>query len=688
MKNRGLMLAVWVIAVFSVCCAFISVRVIDMSNVSGKTHSVQVSASAEGASGVEVLDAVTELANVTGTTIAKEVADLDDSGLRHLYLAIGDPAAPEAAWLVNGYPWFSPDVRTEAHEMGELREVVPPGTYVVFGGERTAEDLVELFHDLGYGEAVVGTVPGFGEYVAYAAQDPVGVSYVSVMLLVGFLVATSVVAGVSGYSVQRLHGAARATMVWRDLRLVALPVALSMVTVGVLSTMFLSKYNDLHQWQLFSAIAAGTYASLVAVVALAYLVAFALISRAPILDGIKGRVPWRGAATAVYLVRAPALVIVISSLAGVLGNAAAILDYLPTRSTWADAGSGVTVAFGGSAPVSDMDSHFAEAGEWIRDREVAGDVVLALPTSLADGQGDSAIIVNDAYLARHSVLDEKGVPVGAVAEGAVAVLLPADRSSDSDAVVAEVRRVLQRSANYSPASEQPRTASTNVAVQMIQPGQQVFTYVADPDAAPYPTFLRSPVVIVVNGDTEIIAADDYASYASQGRLIFKDIESAQQTIPPDLARDFVDGYRFVAQDAAEEYSRLTEALKMSVANAMISLVLLVITALTLGQLYTRSRGTELLVQYLHGWAFDQMHRRVLRAEGIFGAAVLAWSVMTFINVQKRRSDAGAGLTGVSDPLAWGYLIAFLLVVASVVLVMSVIAVLTRRMVRSRTDEEI
>lgn len=688
MKNRGLTLAVWLIAVYAVCCAFVSVRVLDMSNVSGKTHSVQVSGSSGVASGAEVIDALNQFAAATGTTIAKEVADLDEPGLRHLYLVLGDPAAREADWLVDGYPWFSPDARTDIHEMGELRDVVAPGTYVVFGGEQTAQGLANQFDDLGFDEVVVGQVPDLGEFIAMSAQEPIGISTVAVMLLVGFLVATSMVAGVKGYSVQRLHGAMGLTMLWRDLRRLAPSGVLSVVIVGVSAALFLARYNGLHQWHLFATVSVGIYVCLASMVAVSYLVACGLIFRVPVLEGIKGRVPWRGAVTAVYLVRAPALVLVISGLAGVLASGAAILDYLPARGAWSEAGRGVTVAFGGSVPVSESERYFADAGEWIRDRELAGDVILALPTRLPDEVGGSAIIVNDAYLARHPVLGEDGTAVEGPADGSVVVLLPADRSPDVETVTMQVHQVLQGFADYRPSSEEPRSPRLDVVVQSIPTGQQVFTYVTDPAVAPYPTFLTSPVVVVVNARTEIVAADDYASFASQGRLIFEDIESAQRTIPHHLDRDFVDGYRLVAQDAAAEYSNLVEALRMSAANAAISLFLLVSTALTLGQLYTRSRGAELFVQYVHGWSFNQMHRKVLRTEMLLGAAVLSWSIVHFTNAQAGRSDPGVRPNGILELVASGYVLAAVLVVTNGVLVMSVIAVLTRRMVRTRTDGEI
>lgn len=688
MKSRGLTLVAWVIAVSAVCFSFAVVRLVDMSNVLGKTHSVQVFSSSEGVSSVEVLTAVSRLAEQSGATIAKEVADLEDPDLRHLYMALGGASAPEASWLTHGYPWFSPDAPTRVHAFDELRDIDPSGTYVVFGGERAAENVAALFRGVGFEEVLVGEAPGSWGLVAYFAQDPIGVSYVAVSLLVGFLVATSVVSGVKSYGVQRLHGAGRFTILGRDARGAVLPWLTSMVVIGLASAVLLANYNDLHQWRRFVAFSGAIYLSLVVVAVIAYLAGLALVAQASVLESIKGRVPWRGALTAVYLVRAPVLLIMVASLGGVLSSGAAVRDYLPTRDAWADAAGGATIAFGGSASVSEMDRYFLEAGEWIRDRELAGDVILALPTRLSGDTRSGAIVVNDAYLSRHTVLDAQGARVGHAPVDSVLVLLPADRESESESVRREVDRLLQGLADHRPTAEQARSPNLDVVVQFAQPDQQVFTYVADPQNAPYPTFLSSPVVVVVNARTEIIAADDYASYASQGRLIFESTEAAQETAPPRLAQDFIDGYRLVAQSAADEHSKLVEAMRVSIVNAVMSFVVLVVTALTLGQLYTRSRGSRLLVQYLHGWPFGQMHRTVLRTELVFGFAVLAWAIVTFADWRDGRSEPGAKASALADPLVWGPMIATCLILASALLVVSTIALLTRRLVRTGTDKEL
>ncbi|MNW66656.1 hypothetical protein D3C74_451470 [compost metagenome] len=62
--------------------------------------------------------------------------------------------------------------------------------------------------------------------------------------------------------------------------------------------------------------------------------------------------------------------------------------------------------------------------------------------------------------------------------------------------------------------------------------------------------------------------------------------------------------------------------------------------------------------------------------------------MHFTNARAGRSDPGVRPNGILELVTSGYVLAAVLVVTNVVLVMSVIAVLTRRMVRTRTDGEI
>lgn len=678
MTHRGTRLAYVLVLLYAAASAFLVVRGLEESGVLGADHVVQVAGPA-GAGGDRAVAAVETVARDHRVDVGRLVDDVLEPGeRRHLYLAVGRPDGPQARWLDDGYPAFGPQGRTDVHDVADLGHVDPRGYYVVFGGTPGRDALDAALSDLGY-RVQTRAYYDPAAIAQWVWAQPFGTGLLVVTLLVVVVVAAGVLSSVKSYGVQRLHGASEGTLLARDLRDVARVVLLAGGVLALLVAGGLGVWNGLHQWPTYAAVAGATAAGLLLVVLVAHAAALALTARVPVLEALKGRLPARGTTAAVYLVRVPALVLAVSASVTATAAGADVAERRAALDTWNGVGDAAYLSFSAVLAQDETERLAATTGAWLASEEQAGRMVLAAQDRLelmAPGTTGDVLLVNSTYLAEQDVRTVDGDRVTGPPTGTVLVLVPQERAAEREAVADAVATWAQRG---------PATTPPRVETALAPADAALFTYGTARGTNASPA-LAGAVVVVVDAATGAVRPDDYMAWASQGAVLVLDPQRAVTAARAAGLGDFVTSFRPARQEAADTYAQVVRELRLHLANAAAALLVLLATAVGLGQVYTRSHAQRLFVTYVHGWSFVRTHPRLLAAEAALLVAVVAvsaWTTATLLAADSpdRAEPARALALGGLQPVlasAWALLNAGFVVV--------VLVVLTHRLVRTRSAE--
>jgi len=679
MTHRGTRLAYVLVLLYSAAAAFLVVRGLEESGVLGADHVVLVSGQS-GAGAAPAVAAVQDVARSHRVDVARLVDDLLAPGdRRHLYLAVGRPDGVPAGWLERGYPAFGPQGRTDVHDVGDLGHVDPRGYYVVFGGADGRDALRTALRDLGY-DVETRAYYAPGAIAQWVWTQPLGTGLLVVTLLVVVVVAAGVLSSVKSYAVQRLHGASGATLVVRDLRDVARVTLVAVVVLGALVGGALWAWNGLNQWRAYAAVAGATAAGLLLVVLAAHVAAIGLTGRLPVLEALKGRLPAQGTTAAVYLVRVPALVLAVAASVTATVAGADVVERRAALDGWATAGDAAFLSFAPVFSPEETDRLTTTTGQWLVAEEGAGRMVLAVQDRLellAPGARGEVLLVNSIYLAQQDVRTSAGTPVTGPSPGAVLVLVPEDRAAERETIA----RSVAAWARGGPGPGEP-----TVETGALPADAELFAYGTQRGTQERPV-LTGPVVVVVDATSGAVRPDDYMAWASQGGVLVLEPERAVQAAQAAGLAGFVTSFRPARQEAVDVYAQVVRDLRVHLANVGAALLVLLATAVGLGQVYTRSHAQRLFVTYVHGWSFVRTHPWLLAVEVALLVAVVGGSVWATTALLATRPGGGPEHEGVALALGglqpvltstWAALNATFVVVT--------LAVLTRRLVRTRSAE--
>lgn len=680
MRGTGLSLAIVVAVIYAAFAGFIFTKTVDESTLPGAAQlAVTGQTVTTGGEGLPTL--VRRVAESTEATVVRDVPDLHTSAIRHLYVAVGDPGRPEARWLTEGYPSFSTAVQTMVHPAMELEGVDPRGRYYVLGPPDAAPAVSAAFSALGYDtQTEQHTVPA-GQAISWFIGAPFGSATLVALLLIALLAGISAITGIKTYAIQRLHGATKGMAVVRDYRQ-AFPTGLLLLVViagcGVAGLWF---YNDLQQVGRLVRVTVTVFLLTAALAVCVHLAAVNLVWNTPLMEGIKGRLGFRVALPAAYLIRVPGLVIAISVIASTLATAGSALEADRARKDLEAAGMAARITFEANVPPGEMDRLAYESGAWLRREDEAGRTILAVPMSLngdTTGSEPDVLMVNYTYLEKNVVLDDEGNRLPATVPGQVSILIPEGSPATAD----EVFALLQDQRDGSGSLEKP-------VFETIQAGQSHFLYESAPDAQQRPTWTSDTVLVVVDPTSRLIRDDDYMAYASQGRVLMTDATEAVRNTPSDLLGSWISAYIPVVQAAADEYATEMTALRIKAASAIVALGVLLATAVGLAQIHVRGNAQTILVRHLHGWRFLATHQWLIRAELALLAVASCWAAARSASlVVMQSSVAGPGLARDAD-LAfamwqpWAVLIVAILNVATL---LGLVNIRTRLMVRAHSEE--
>jgi hypothetical protein len=673
-------LAVVIAALFSVFGAFMFTAIVDESTVPGAARvAVSGEMTTTGGDGLPLL--VERAAQEIGAVVVREVPDLYDPTTRHLYVVMGDESRPEGQWLTDGYPGFTDGVTTVVHAGAELEAIDPRGNYFVFGPERAARGLADVFTGLGYQAEVSERVGSLAETVHFFAAGPFNSATLVVLLLVALLTGSGVLAGTKAYAVQRLHGASKRMVMMRDLRWMALMAGITAAFVCVGSLAGLWFYNGLHQIGAFLQLAGALFLVALALEFVVYAAFLHLVWGMRLLDGIKGRLGFRVAVPVAYLVRIPGLLLSVVLAASTFAAAGGMAHAAQAREALETAGNAAKIRFEDNVSPEEMDRLAFESGAWLKQEDAAGRTILAHPVSTmteTPGAEPDLLLVNNAYLERQPVLGADGARVDGASAKKVLLLVPESASLTAESTERYIR-----------GSAGTEGLADVFEVRTIPSGQSHFLYTSGAEVT-RPAEIADVVLVVVGPGSGLIRDDDYMAYASQGSVLVTDPKEAIAHTPPGLMGAWISAYIPVVQAAAAAHAEQARYFRIQMGSLIVALGVLLATAVGLAQIHVRGSSQQILVRYLHGWRFARTHGRLLAAELILVGVVMVWAIIEAVTVIRSQADAaidGPFLSGNDVAIATGLPWALALIaVLNLGLLCLAVQARTRSMIRTRSEE--
>ncbi|MFT4218075.1 MAG: hypothetical protein QM619_12965, partial [Micropruina sp.] len=582
----------------------------------------------------QVVAAVQQVAKDHGVAIGRSIDDIREPGrLRYLYLAVGDQAATQSAWLRYGYPSFTQDIRTTVRPFHDLVATDARGYYLVFGNHFVSEVVMERFRDLGF-EVKSRAYYDASSIIRWLGNQPLGLSVLVSGLLVALLITASVIAAVKSYAVQRLHGANYANLLIRDLRWVLRFATLTLVAVTIIAIITLGLYNQYNQWLPFAILTACTLCGLIGVAILTHAIALAIARGMPILESLKGRIPARWATLGVYLVRLPAMALAVGS---VILSALAVNQlsaYQESRDMWRTAGEAVYINFNPSMTSNETDEMSIRTGEWLATEETAGRMILAYQDRferLIGGPAGDLLIVNDNYLKAQDIRNADGQRILDVGGDHILIVLPPSLAAQEELAI----RATQEWAD----STAGRPDAVSIVTTNGASGLRAFTY-GNPVVHDQNALLNEPTILVVNAAASVIDADTYTAFASQGGVVLEDMSQAVAGAATAGISPFILGFRPAAQDAAAMYGDLIRELRIHAFNVAAALGVLLATAVGLTEIYTRKNAQRTFARFISGWRFARSHIVILAGELALACLTLGWSAsQTLPLLLADRTDA-------------------------------------------------
>ncbi|MBN1174405.1 MAG: hypothetical protein JXA67_19720 [Micromonosporaceae bacterium] len=614
------------IVAISAVMAFVVMRNFDEVAVAGPDYVVFISRS-DGTSGADrVAQMVTAFAHEHTTNVGRLAADAHEpESRRHVYLAVGDEAAPSTALLTHGFPNFSRDAKTDMHPYTAMPDIGPTGYYLVYGPEGTANELLQEFQTLGFGGRVDPTF-SWGHAFDYFGRGALLWCVLIVALIAMVTVGVGVILNAKAYGIQRLQGASWITVFGRDLLQLAKFCPGPLAVLALLNAGLLYLYNGLHQAMTYAMVTGGFLAFFVTVALASHLLALFLLYRSEILGAIKGEISADWGLTAAYGVRFTAAGLALAIGLAVVGDLVAYQNNRADLAAWSTRDQSYYMEIGGYGQAETRDVEKALGG-WIRTLDGQDQVIVAryLPLMPRPGFHESSqrldvLLVNDAYLGSNELVDVNGrrFTFTDADRAAVRILLPqrmrAKAAQITDRVTA---RILG-----SPARGPGRTPPP-VRVSELRDGQRAFTYESWFNG--YPLVMDDPVVVVVSGRSNVIRDEDYAAYATTGEIVFLDPDAVAASLRATGQQRYVLGFYLKAQQAADRHRSVSREFTMQLFNLVCALVVLLGTAVCVSIVYGRKNAQVIFVKHISGWSHLSIFWRVVLVEAGMAAFLVGYA---------------------------------------------------------------
>jgi hypothetical protein len=481
----------------------------------------------------------------------------------------------------------------------------------------------------------------------WLANQPLGVSFPVTLLLCAMLTGMFALMNAKGYAVQRLQGSSALSIAARDAR-ANIRQSLAVTLIAALGFVgFLGLYNHAAHMGMALSLASGIFAALLAVIAVAYLIGFAVASRSPLLAALKGRLPARLASGAIYCVRAPAVVLAAWAViyAGLAVGQA--IDQAEARQAWSTAGQASAISLNPRLSQDEQDRYSVRTGRWLISQERQGRMILAEEgytlkelSRYASQPGAAgrdtpslsgdALTVNSNYLRAQTVLDASGRRIAKVPDHEVLVVIPASKQRQRQ----EIESVIQ--AFVASQCQMYHVATPRITVLMGRPGQSLFGY-GEQNMPSQKAVFHDAVLIGVDAGAGVFSPDDYTAFASGGNAMLTDPDQALVSLREAGLQPFIFAVSSVSSKAAADFARLQANLRIHVMNVLVAIGILVASAIAAAQTHVRSDAQRIFARYAHGWGFAATHRPFIIAEAALALVPVLYSACMVI---QSRQDAG------------------------------------------------
>ncbi len=615
MKHSGFRLAVVVISLYSAFAAFMFGALADES---AYPSSVVVQVSGEKVSGgsTSLSDLVNSAAQTADAVILREVRDLHDPKVRHAYLSEAHSSRPEQSWLSEGYPSFSNSIKTVVHPASELAGVDPRGRYFVFGDDGATKVLVAQIERIGLNAEVINIGFNLGEAAEWFLAGSIGSASYVVILLVVLLVSVTTINHIKLYSIRQLNGMSKSRSIGDDLGRLIPFIGGVMIACMISGVICLFLYNGLNQFgSVFKVWICMELLGLLLAISV-HMLAVHIVWSVELLAGIRGKLGFTTATALAYLLRIPGLILAISLVTSSFASAQIALESLEARHQLSKVGNAATILFGGGAGVEEEEEFAYSSGKWLKEQDSLGNLLVAIPLELeaSEGRPAEALMVNNSYIKENIIVASNGKMISPADPSSVKVLLPDGIQLSQQ----EITDLLEVGGSFDP------KYADNLTVEMIQAGQELVLYEPEPDGENRPASVSDVPLVLFGAQSDLIRDDDFMAFASQGRVLFKDFQSAVASTPTQYLGSWIAAYIPVAQKAADEYATRVMELRIRSVAAVLSLLVLLATAVGMAQIHVRGNARLILVRYLHGWNFFSIHKKLFKFELILVGLVVAW----------------------------------------------------------------
>lgn len=680
MKNSGLRLAVIVVALYAAFTGIIFTMVVDESSYPG-AEKIRATGNTFSTDGESLANVVDHLASSANAVILRQVRDLNDPTTRHAFLSSGDSALAESKWVTEGYPAFSQSISTVIHPSSELDGVDPRGEYFVYGSQEATEIVADGLKQLGLSVDVGSKGTDVISALKWFLSGSIGSTTCVTVLLITMLAGLSVINNVKFYSILRLNGNAKSYALRADYRHASLFTALTLVSTVVVGTAGLFFYNSLNQFSMVALNFAMVFGVGIALIALIHALAVSLVWSTNMLEGIKGRLGFRVAVPAAYLIRLPGLILAVSLVASSFVAAQATIAAGVAHKDMSRAGNSASILFGSDISQDEVEKLSLATGKWLKEQDGLGRLIATIPITTNDAEGTTpnALVVNNTYISQNQIVDAQGQNVSVAPATGAKILVPENLQLSKDE---ELALVEQGGSRHS-------TLAKNLTVETIKSGQELFLYEPRPDGSGRPKSLSNLPVVVFGPDSNLISDDDFMAYASQGRILVKDYVDATEHTPQEFLGRWIASYIPLAQTSADEYATNVIELRLKVANALIAVLVLMTTAVGLAQIHVRANAKAILVRYLHGWKFFPTHKWLIQSEFALIGIVILWVVGTtayrYFDLLTSNKSVSAQVEA-SALSMWQPWVLFSVGLINLCVLLLAVAVRTRLIIRTQSQE--
>ncbi|MEU8589385.1 hypothetical protein AB0C59_20635 [Streptomyces sp. NPDC048664] len=662
MLHKGIKFAYAVVMIASAAMAFIVLRNLDEATVPGASYSVSLSKADNAAGAPRVAEMVKEFSRKNHVNIGRLYYDPLDDTIRRVYLAVGDPSAESTQWLTRRYPYFSRDAKLELRPYQEISGIEPEGLYLVYGSEKTADELRDKFGTLGYRGEIEPALS-----MKKAVQYLGGSSTLQCLLILGLMAIVAVTSAVAlnakSYAIQRLQGRAFLRIIQQDLTQIFAFLTPASIVVGAAAAAALYWYNGLHQFGLYVRVSVVFLSFYVLALLVAHVAALLVLYRSPLLAAIKGEINATWAVVGSYILRCWGLLLLLSICTSAIASGLTMKEQHDKYLAWTNLGNAYYLRLSDTIEGQKEGQRAEERiARWIRSADARDEVSLSFPEDLP-GVIDRTLLVNNRYLAKTKVYSAHDSVVQPQEIDAVQVLIPQRHSGESTRIRASVTDWVRASIRDASGGKMP-----DIHIQYTRNNQSLAYY--GHSASGEDLTLEDPVVIVTPAKTRIVSDDNYVTIASQGGILVEDPVRAMSGLRQAGAADYVLGLSPFAQDAAIQYRDAQREFAVQMLSLLAGILVLLITALGVSIVYCRRNLQALFAKYISGWRFALTHWKILATESVLGTALVLWTWNAAATADDRHKLPGAPPPPAGELLVnyWGPFMAIGIALASLALV--------------------